>query len=46
VKNKANQAKGKFHQTTGSYNYMVHCENLVSHTFLFYIVQFVSCPLL
>uniref|UniRef100_A0A0A9GH36 Uncharacterized protein n=1 Tax=Arundo donax TaxID=35708 RepID=A0A0A9GH36_ARUDO len=27
-KNKANRAKVKFHQTTGSRSYMVHCENL------------------
>jgi hypothetical protein len=39
-KNKANQAKVKFHQTTGSHSYMVHCENLVSHTFFFYTIQF------
>ncbi|TVT98399.1 hypothetical protein EJB05_56300, partial [Eragrostis curvula] len=27
-KNKANRAEVKFHQTTGSRSYMVHCENL------------------
>ncbi|TVU39695.1 hypothetical protein EJB05_13128, partial [Eragrostis curvula] len=27
-KNKANRAQVKFHQTTGSRSYMVHCENL------------------
>jgi hypothetical protein len=38
-KNKANQAKVKFHQTTGWRSYMVHFENLVSHTFVFYTVH-------
>jgi hypothetical protein len=35
-KNKANQAKVRFHQTTDLHSYMVHCENLISHLCLLY----------
>jgi hypothetical protein len=46
-KNKANQDKVMFHQTTGSHSYMLHCENLVRHLFLRYIAatirKYVTC---